>query len=673
MDLFSVSRRQGCQRSQAKIRISDEYSYCPDDKATPNHPPDTQRIDVVLCPLFRIKIDSTLHDAPFLFLDRMNDVAPIIRPSRFVICFTHINSLATGLRGLQLVFLRLFLLAVTSSVVSAQTSISSVQRAALITAILEEDADRQIEQVKQLVDTGGDSFVVQGLEAWRQGSVFLYETNNTRTPFILDAQIDAKNQSVAISLRDGLPIKDSSGMAFKWVGADLTPVDTSSKLRKAIKTVLDLLLLASPDPRLRRDATIKLGQEQNIDYLPHFENRLAKEPRKEVQRALREALALTRTTAVEPEVQLAAVRELGELRSINSLQFLQRLDKDMRGNPAKFSQELREATHSSVLLIENYVRMGNLYGTAFRGISLAAVLVVAALGLAITFGLMNIINMAHGEIMAVGAYTAFVVQGIFGNGLVFSLFGRTVSIKGMGLAGSAFDIYFIVALAASFVTAGLVGLALERGIIRFLYKRPLESLLATWGVSLIMQQIFRHTFGSANVQVNAPTFLSGSYVVHDVLFAYNRLFIVVFAFFVVFLTWLLLTKTSLGLQIRAVMQNRSMAACIGVRTDRVNMMSFAFGSGLAGMAGVCLSQIANVGPSLGQSYIIDCFMVVVLGGVGNLVGTVSAAAGVGITDQILQPWLGAVLGKISVLVAIILFLQWRPNGLFVTRSRSLDG
>jgi urea transport system permease protein len=218
-----------------------------------------------------------------------------------------------------------------------------------------------------------------------------------------------------------------------------------------------------------------------------------------------------------------------------------------------------------------------------------------------------------------------------------------------------------------------VGLALERGVIRFLYKRPLESLLATWGVSLILQQLFRHTFGAANVDVSAPSFLSGGVVVNDVGFAYNRIFIIAFAVAIVIGTYLLLTKTSLGLQIRAVMQNRAMASCIGVRTERVNMMTFALGSGLAGMAGACLSQIANVGPSLGQSYIIDCFMVVVLGGVGNMVGTLAASGGVGVANQVLEPWMGAVLGKIAVLVAIILFLQWRPNGLFVTRSRSLDG
>ena len=261
--------------------------------------------------------------------------------------------------------------------------------------------------------------------------------------------------------------------------------------------------------------------------------------------------------------------------------------------------------------------------------------------------------------MMVGAYSAYVTQNMF--------------TRWFGASGRGFDSYFLAALVVSFVVAGLVGLALERGIIRFLYKRPLESLLATWGVSLVLQQLFRATFGAANVQVSSPSWLSGSFVISDILFAYNRIFVIAFAVFVVLLTYLLLTRTSLGLQIRAVMQNRSMASALGVRTDRVNMMTFAYGSGLAGMAGACLSQIGNVGPSLGQNYIIDCFMVVVLGGVGNLFGTVFAALGIGVTDQILQPWLGAVMGKITVLAGIILFLQWRPAGLFVTRSRSLEG
>ncbi|HMO65274.1 MAG TPA: urea ABC transporter permease subunit UrtB, partial [Verrucomicrobiota bacterium] len=448
---------------------------------------------------------------------------------------------------------------------------------------------------------------------------------------------------------------------------------TSSRLRRAIKTALDIHALSNPSTRMRRDAVTKLGQERNPEYLPHFERLLETEANREVLRALREAAALTRTASDEAAVRNAAIKDLGEMRSVNGLGFLQELEKECQRSPDKYGADTARVTRSAIVVIENYLWWGGLFGTLFRGLSLAAVLLVAALGLAITFGLMNVINMAHGEIMAVGAYTTFLVQGLFGRGVLFSAFGQPVSLPGMGLSGAAFDGYFIVALAASFVTAAIVGLALERGIIRFLYRRPLESLLATWGVSLILQQVFRHTFGAANVNVEAPSFLSGSFVVKDVLFAYNRLFIIGFAAFIVLATWLLLTRTSLGLQIRAVMQNRAMASCVGVRTGRVNMLTFAFGSGLAGMAGACLPPIAHAGPGLGQNYIIDCFMVVVLGGVGNLVGTVSASTGVGMANQILEPWVGAVLGKIIVLLGIILFLQWRPAGLFVTRSRSLDG
>ncbi len=267
----------------------------------------------------------------------------------------------------------------------------------------------------------------------------------------------------------------------------------------------------------------------------------------------------------------------------------------------------------------------------------------------------------------------YVVQNIFGSGLALSPFGFNVSIPGIGLTGGLYDAYFLVSLPFAFVSAALVGLLLERTIIQFLYRRPLESLLATWGVSLVLQQAFRLIFGAANVQVNSPGWLSGNFTFNDVILGYNRIFVIAFAVVIVIATWLLLTKTPLGLLIRAVMQKRDMAACIGVRTERVNMMTFALGSGLAGLAGAFLSQIGNVGPSLGQSYIVDCFMTVVVGGVGNLIGTICSALGIGIMDETLQPFIGPVMGKITVLGMIILFLQWRPAGIFVTKSRSLEG
>jgi len=530
-------------------------------------------------------------------------------------------------------------------------------RTNLIAAVLAEDESDQIDRVKKLIESS-DPLVEQALTAWRGGALYLLETNGTKIPFLLDAATDADAKAKAVRL-DGEFLKDDNGQPLSFAAAELTPADTSSKLRKAIKTTLDLFALGNPNPKMRRDAVVKLGQEQNAEYLPYFTARLATEKIKDVRKALDEAVTVTQAASDDAAVRVPALKHLGEMRSVNALNFLQQLEKDAKAAPGTISPEALAAARGSIQQIEKYLWWGNLFGTAFRGLSLSAVLLVAALGLAITFGLMGVINMAHGEVIMIGAYTAYVTQNIFKSGF--------------GPSGTGFNCYFIAALVASFIVAALVGLVLERGIIRFLYKRPLESLLATWGVSVVLQQIFRHIFGAANVQVSSPSWLSGSFVWNDVLLAYNRLFVIGFAVFIVLLTHQLLTRTSLGLQIRAVMQNRSMASALGVRTDRVNMVTFAFGSGLAGMAGACLSQIGNVGPSLGQYHIVDCFMIVVLGGVGNVAGTVSASMGVGVTDQILQPWLGAVMGKITVLAAVILFLQWRPAGLFVTKSRSLEG
>jgi urea transport system permease protein len=532
---------------------------------------------------------------------------------------------------------------------------STEERQTLIKAIVSEDAAEQISLIRKLIGSS-DSVVEQALTAWRGGALYLLETNDTKIPFLLDAQTDSNGAAHGLKLVDSATLLDATGKPALFVASELTAVDTNSKLRKAIKTALDLFALGNENPKMRRDAVTKLGQEQNAEYVPILEARLDSEKNSEVRKALIEAIAITKTVSEDPEVRFAAIQQLGKIRSINSLNFLQTLKADAAKNKEKYGPATFAAADRAVFEIERYMWWGNLFGTAFRGLSLAAVLLVAALGLAITFGLMGIINMAHGEIMAVGAYTAFVTQNVF---------ARWFGASGAGT-------YFLPALAGSFVTAAIVGLILERGIIRFLYKRPLESLLATWGVSLVLQQTFRTIFGSANVQVNSPAWLSGSFVVKDVLLAYNRLFVIAFALLILLSAYLLLTRTSLGLQIRAVMQNRAMASALGVRTDRVNMLTFGLGSGLAGMAGACLSQIANVGPSLGQNYIIDCFMVVVLGGVGNLVGTVTAAGGIGLTDQILQPWLGAVMGKITVLAAIILFLQWRPAGLFAVRGRGLE-
>ena len=551
------------------------------------------------------------------------------------------------------------LLLVLFSTISAALGQDLAARQQLVNAVLTEDASEQIRLVGQLV-TVRDAQAERALAAWRLGELYLLDgADGAKIPVLMETVLDSEGKGRVQRVLDGEWVKDASGIEVRFVPAELTPADTTSRLRRAIKATLDLYALSDPAIKIRRDAAIKLGQEQNPEYLPYFAERLKTESVGEVRKALEEGMALTQAASPDADTRKRAIQQLGKLRSLSGVGYLQDLVAKGTADPARVDKETLSAAKFSVGQIERYQAWGNLLGTAFRGLSLAAVLLVAALGLAITFGLMGVINMAHGELMMVGAYTAFVTQNMFR-----SWFGP----GDVGL-----DLYFLAAVPLSFVAAAAVGVLLERGVIRFLYKRPLESLLATWGVSLLLQQIFRHVFGAANVQVSSPSWLSGSFVFNDVLFAYNRLFVIAFAVFIVVGTWLILTRTPLGLQVRAVMQNRAMAACVGVRTDRVNLFTFAFGSGLAGMAGACLSQIGNVGPSLGQNYIVDCFMIVVLGGVGSLFGTVYASLGVGVTDQILQPWLGAVLGKISVLCAIILFLQWRPSGLFATRGRGLEG
>ena len=563
-------------------------------------------------------------------------------------------------------------LMLTGIVASGQPA-KTPDRALLLQALLSENAAEQVTLVGKLAEMP-DPMIEQALAAWRRDGLYLHEAaDGKKVPFILDAQRDEEKRAKGIRIDNGDFIKGADGKVMIFAESDLTAVDTSSKLRVAIKTALDLIGLANPNENMRRDAVTKLGMDQNVEYLPFFEARLLKENNAMVKRELEKAVALTKLASTNSAMVTEAAVTLGRMRSIGALDFLKKIVADDKKAPNPANEESVLAARESLRQIEGYMAWGTFFGTAFRGLSLAAVLLVVALGLAITFGLMGVINMAHGEIMMIGAYTAFAVQNIFGTGLGVTIFGKSMTIPGFGFTGTLLDNYFIAALPVSFLTGALVGLALERGVIRFLYKRPLESLLATWGVSLVLQQVVRATFGPANVQVNSPQWLSGSLVFNDILFAYNRLFVIAFAILVVLLTYFILNKTSLGLQVRAVMQNRNMASCMGVRTNRVNMMTFAFGSGLAGMAGACLSQLGNVGPSLGQSYIVDCFMIVTLGGVGNLVGTISASAGIGVTDQILQPFLGAVMGKITVLAAIILFLQWRPAGLFVTKSRSLEG
>lgn len=532
------------------------------------------------------------------------------------------------------------------------------------------DVEEQAKLIRSLAAQATPA-VSQLLMQWKEGGIYLVEdAAGEQVPVVLNTDPDAGDKVSARKVADLEPLLDAEGNALRFVVAEIEAAETDSNVRRAIKDVVDLVALNDPDASRRLKAVADTGLEQNPDKLPALKLRQQSEQDTKVKRALREAIALTELASPDSPVRQKACDVLGELTSIPAQDALKSVQREAL---AAGDKPLAEAAAKALAAIASHVSTVNTVGTLFRGLSNGSVLLVIAIGLAITFGLMGVINMAHGELIAVGAYTAFVVQRIFGEGLSLSPFGIQIEIPGMHLAGRSYDAYFIVAIPLSFVMAALAGLALERSVIRFLYKRPLESLLATWGVSLVLQQLFRMVFGPNNVQVDSPLWLSGNWTVNDIQFGWNRLFVIGFAVLIILATWATLNKTSLGLLIRAVMQNRGMAACMGVRTERVNMMTFAFGSGLAGLAGAFLSQIGNVGPGLGQSHIIDAFMTVVVGGVGSLIGTVASAFGIGMLDQSLQQILGnPVLGKILVLGAIILFLQWRPSGLFVTRSRSLE-
>jgi urea transport system permease protein len=538
--------------------------------------------------------------------------------------------------------------------------------------------EEQQKFLSELADAGSKT-TRDVLVAWTHGVVYLYPSpDGSKVPVLLEDQQDAQGKARAVRIADGIFVKDDKGVELRFGANDLNTVDTDMALRKAIQRTLDTLDLSDKDVDVRRSAVTKLGNSQKLQYLPLLQTRLQKEPNAQVRKAIEEAIAVLQLGDSDPRVETAAVGKLAELRAIGCLDSLKRLEGKTDATP-----EVKLASLKAIQQIERHIWWVNFYGTLFHGLSLGSILLVVALGLAITFGLMGIINMAHGEMIAVGAYTCYVVQHLFGSGFGFSIvlpiyfgskpLGFGMHLPGLNATGWVYESYFLVALPLSFLMAALAGLLVERAVIRFLYRRPLESLLATWGVSLVMQQCFRMVFGANNVQVNSPPWLLGHFSVNDVVFGYNRVFVVCFAFMIVLGTWLLLTKTPLGLLIRAVMQNRNMAACLGVRTRRINMLTFAFGSGLAGLAGAFLSQIGNVGPSLGQTYIVDSFMTVVVGGVGSIIGTVCAAMGIGTSDQVLQQVTGSpVTGKIVVLITIILFLQWKPGGLFAARSRSLD-
>ncbi len=479
---------------------------------------------------------------------------------------------------------------------------------------------------------------------------------------------DERAVAVLTALKDGRLIKapdggvlvsDATKLTDPITGAGVSGVaDTAerirvnNRLRGAIEGALGELTLFSADPAARLAAAQDALRHPSADQAALLEKAIAAERDPAIRAAMEQSLLASRLFAGTKTEKLSAVRALG---TTTEPQIKNLLDQ-FRAAPDT-DRELREAADAALTSIENRLRLVGLVTSLFEGISLGSVLLLAAIGLAITFGVMGVINMAHGEMIMLGAYAAYVCQQLF----------RTFLPPGW------IDGYLILAVPVAFLFAGAVGVALERSVIRFLYGRPLETLLATWGVSLILQQAVRSVFGSPNKEVSNPAWMTGGFdAIGGFTITWNRLVIIIFCLVVLGVLALVLNRTRFGLHMRAVTQNRAMASVMGIRSPRIDALTFGLGSGIAGMAGVALSQIGNVSPNLGTIYIVDSFLVVVFGGVGNLMGTLVGALSLGIVNKFLEPVAGAILGKIVVLVAIILFIQRRPRGLFALKGRTAE-
>ncbi|WP_232056822.1 urea ABC transporter permease subunit UrtB [Methylomonas rhizoryzae] len=425
-------------------------------------------------------------------------------------------------------------------------------------------------------------------------------------------------------------------------------ISLTNKLRTSLRKAIGLLQLNAGNADVRLAAVKAIGKDPDAKIVELLRKRLQKEDDYKVLTALQEALWLQDLAGDDKAGKLAAIAELKDHDSQEAYNRLRQLAEA----DSQADAEIVEQAKAAVKKIDSRLQTYAAIETVFFGLSLGAVLVLAAIGLAITFGVMGIINMAHGELMMLGAYTTYVMQQLLPNNLGTAL---------------------ILSIPMAFLVAALVGIAIERGIIRFLYGRPLETLLATFGVSLFLQQAVRSIFSPLNRSVSTPEWMSGSWQINDFLsLTWNRFYILIFCLLVFTALLQILKRTKLGLEVRAVAQNRGMARAMGIPTARVDAMTFGLGSGIAGVAGVALSQITNVGPNLGQAYIVDSFMVVVFGGVGNLFGTLVAGFSLGIANKVLEPYAGAVLAKILVLVFIILFIQKKPRGLFPQKGRAAE-
>jgi urea transport system permease protein len=507
-----------------------------------------------------------------------------------------------------------------------------------IKPLAEDDFDAKAQALDQIVAAGDDASK-RILEALRDERLY---ANKAGQLLIQDGESyhDALNSSLVESKAD-----------------DLQSIDLNNVLREKVAMGLAGLQLTSPDRAIRAQAVQALLGRGDSALKPVIEKARSSETDPGLRAQLDQLWASMALRDPDPQRRKEAIAVI-EQRHDPQLRLVLAplLAKQSDGTFVETDPAVRKQVEQALASLEREEAEIQFVGTLFAGISLGSILLLAALGLAITYGLIGVINMAHGEFLMIGAYATYCVQNLF-----------------VTYWPGAFDWYLLAAVPASFLAAAIVGLVLERSVIRLLYGRPLETLLATFGISLMLIEAVRTKFGAQNVQVANPRWMSGGItVLPELILPFNRIVIIGFALVVVLITWFVIQRTRLGLYIRAVTQNRQMAACVGIRTWQVDCYAFAFGAGIAGLGGCALSQIGNVGPDLGQSYIIDSFMAVVLGGVGQLIGTIVGALGLGVLSKLIEPFWGAVLAKIAILILIVLFIQKRPQGLFALKGRSAE-
>jgi len=452
------------------------------------------------------------------------------------------------------------------------------------------------------------------------------------------------------------PVDAITGALSALPSPEPDEVTINNMMRSLLDGAIAAIRLFAPDRGERLAAARSLQDGEDDGVLEPLQRALAAETDAGVRQALALAVAAITVRSDDPAARLAAVRTLASSdRAQVRTRLAAMVEQKADGSWAEPDDAVRTEARAALAEVSGRLARAEWFGRIFAGLSLGSILMLAAIGLAITYGLLGVINMAHGEMIMIGAYATYATQSVF-----------------RAWVPEAFAWYPVAALPVAFVVAASVGILIERTVIRWLYGRPLETLLATWGVSLILIQSVRQLFGPQNVEIENPAWLSGGVVMGSLVLPYNRIVIIGFAIAVLLAVALVLERTKLGLFVRGVTQNRPMASAVGVPTDRVDMLAFGLGSGIAGLAGVALSQVGNVGPELGQSYIIDSFIVVVLGGVGQLLGTVVAGFGLGVANKLLEPWLGAVIAKILILALIIAFIQKRPSGLFALKGRAVE-